>query len=110
MIEAERRKRQGRQYGRRLPGRDDRRRAETGGGGSSAGRIGDGGAGEKALRLKSCDEIGEKRGLAAEKMGGAGDVEHQAVRRSEGDQRRVALGPVGDRGKQGPCPRRRPRR
>ena len=34
--------------------------------------------------------------LAAEQMGAAGDVEHEAVGRIEADQRRVAVAPVGD--------------
>ena len=34
-------------------------------------------------------------------MGGTGDVEHQAIRRIEGDERGVALGPVGDGREQG---------
>ena len=37
-----------------------------------------------------------QRGLAAEQMGAAGDVEKQAVRRIQRHQRREAVAPVGD--------------
>ena len=42
-------------------------------------------------------QIARERRLAAEQMRAAGDVEQQAVRRIEPDQRRVAVAPVGDR-------------
>ena len=38
----------------------------------------------------------QQRGLAAEQMGAAGDVEKQAMRRIERHQRREAVAPVGD--------------
>ena len=68
---------------------------ETGGGGGGAGAVGDGDEGVEALAAKTGGNvIGEGR-LAAEEMGGAGNVEEEAVA-VEGDQRGVALGPVGD--------------
>ena len=50
----------------------------------------------EALSHDAGEKIGEERCLAAEEMGGTGDIEHQPIGRIEGDERRVALGPVGD--------------
>lgn len=41
------------------------------------------------------EKIAAERRLAAEEMGAAGHVEGQPVRRVEGDERRVAVGGVG---------------
>ena len=46
-------------------------------------------------RQRAAHEL-QQRGLAAEQMGAAGDVEKQAVRRIERHQRREAVAPVGD--------------
>ena len=51
----------------------------------------------KPSAVMRVDQIARQRRLAAEQMRAAGDVEHQAVRRIEPDQRRVAVAPVGDR-------------
>ena len=60
-------------------------------------RIGDRDARLITLRLKPPRQIGRERGLAAEQMRAAGNVEHQPVGRLEPDQRCVAVAPVGDR-------------
>ena len=62
----------------------------------AAGGVGDGGAGMETLRAKAGEEVAGERGFAAEQMGAAGDVEHQAVGEIEADERRVAVAPVGD--------------
>ena len=62
----------------------------------AARRIGDRGARGKALLAQPRQEIAGERRFAAEQMRAAGDVEKQAVRRIEADQRRVAVAPVGD--------------
>ena len=41
-------------------------------------------------------ERAQQRGLAAEQMGAAGDVEKESMRRIECDQRRKTVAPVGD--------------
>ncbi len=46
---------------------------------------------------KASGEVGDEGCLAAEEMGGAGNVEHQAGVAIERDERCVALGPGGDR-------------
>ena len=61
-----------------------------------AGRIGDGGAGAKALRGQSRQQVAGERRLTAEQMRAAGDVEKQAVGWIETDQRCIAVAPVGD--------------
>ena len=101
VIEAQGGKRERRDRRGRGADRDDAGQAEAGDGGGGAGRVGNRRAGEEALRLQPGNEIGAQRCLAAEKMRRAGDVEHQAVRRRQGHQRRVPLRPVGDRRKQG---------
>ena len=60
-------------------------------------RSGDRGARLQPARPKPPHEIARERLLAAEQMRAAGDVEQQAVRRIEPDQRRIAVAPVGDR-------------
>ena len=63
----------------------------------------DGGAlGDRDVRPKSpCGEAGDDVGghlrLAAEKVGAAGDVEEEAARRIEADERRVAVGSARER-------------
>ena len=56
----------------------------------------DGGARREAETVHARDEIVAQLLLAAEQMRAAADVEQDAVRRIGGDQRRVALAPVGD--------------
>ena len=63
----------------------------------AADRVGDRDARAKTLMREPRDQIAGQRRLAAEQMRAAGDVEQQAVRRIEADQRRVAVAPVGDR-------------
>ena len=53
----------------------------------------------KPWRVEAGEHVGHHRLFAAEEMGAAGDVEHQAVM-VERDERGVALGPVGDRGEE----------
>ena len=53
----------------------------------------------KPWRVEAGEHVGDHRLFAAEEMGAAGDVEHQAVM-VERDERGVALGPVGDRGEE----------
>ncbi len=57
---------------------------------------GDGGANGKALRTQYATHHPHQRGLAAEQMGAAGDIEKQAVRGIQRYQRREAVAPVGD--------------
>ena len=42
------------------------------------------------------DQIAGERRFAAEQMRATGDVEQQAIRRIEADQRRIAVAPIGD--------------
>ena len=73
-----------------LPGDMARQRARADRG------AGDRGAdGKAAPRQRAADDL-HQRGLAAEQMGAAGDVEEQAMRRIERHQRREAVAPVGD--------------
>jgi len=60
------------------------------------GRAGDGGADGKALRGQDVAHPPHHRGLAAEQMGAAGNVQKQAVRGIQRHQRRKAVAPVGD--------------
>ena len=60
------------------------------------GRAGDGGADGKTLRGQHVAHQPHHRGLAAEQMHAAGDVEQQAVRGIERHQRREAIAPTGD--------------
>ncbi len=69
--------------------------------GGGAGGVGDGGAGEEALRAEAGAELGDQGFLAAEEVGAAGDVEHQGGGTFIGDEGGVALGPVGDPVEQG---------
>ena len=57
---------------------------------------GDGGARCKAETRHAGEEIVAQLRFAAEQMGAAADVEQNAVGRIGGDERRVALAPVGD--------------
>ena len=57
---------------------------------------GDGGADGKALRGQRVAHQPHHRGLAAEQMHAAGDVEKQAMRGIQRHQRREAVAPVGD--------------
>ncbi len=98
-VEAERGEREGREHRRRLLDCDDRAGREPRRCRGGAGRAGDRGAGGEALRREAGEEVGDHRVFAAEEMCAAGHVEHQAVV-IERDERRVALGPVGDRGKE----------
>ncbi len=63
---------------------------------SAADRVGDGGAGRKALQPEALYDVAAEGGLAAEQMRATRDVEHQSVRRIEPDERRVAVAPVRD--------------
>jgi hypothetical protein len=63
----------------------------------AAGRIGNADARTQTLGGEPRDDIAGKRRLAAEEMGAAGDVEHDARGRIDPDQRGVAVAPVGDR-------------
>ena len=60
------------------------------------GGAGDGGADRKTLRGQHVAHQPHHRGLAAEQMHAAGDVEKQAVRGIERHQRREAVAPIGD--------------
>ncbi len=57
---------------------------------------GDGGADGKTLRGQHVTHQPHHRGLAAEQMGAAGDVEKQAMRGIKRDQGREAVAPFGD--------------
>ena len=57
---------------------------------------GDRGADGKTLHGQRVAHPPHHRGLAAEQMGAAGDVEKQAMRSIERHQRREAVAPVGD--------------
>ena len=57
---------------------------------------GDRGADGKTLPRQRAAHDLQQRGLAAEQMGAAGDVEKQPMRRIERHQRREAVAPVGD--------------
>ena len=57
---------------------------------------GDRGADGKAPPRQRAAYDPQQRGLAAEQMGAAGDVEEQPMRRIERHQRREAVAPVGD--------------
>ena len=67
-----------------------------------AGGGGDGAAHLKTLARETVKEVGEERffavimAMAGEKMRAAGDVEEQAVRKIERDERRIAVAPVGE--------------
>jgi len=61
--------------------------------------IGDRRPGSEALAPEPDEEVAAERRLAAEEMRRPGDVEHQPVA-GKGDERRVAVGPVGDPGKE----------
>lgn len=63
----------------------------------AARRIGDADARAQALGGEPRDDIAGERRLAAEEMGAAGDVEHDARGCVDPDQRGVAVAPVGDR-------------
>ena len=60
------------------------------------GGAGDGGADHKTLRGQNAAHEPHHRGLAAEQMRAAGDVEKQAVRGIERHQRGEAVAPIGD--------------
>ena len=60
------------------------------------GGAGDGGTDRKTLRGQHVAHQPHHRGLAAEQMHAAGDVEKQAVRRIERHQRGKAVAPFGD--------------
>ncbi len=60
------------------------------------GGAGDGGADRKTLRGQHVAQQPHHRGLAAEQMHTAGDVEKQAVRGIERHQRREAVAPTGN--------------
>ena len=62
----------------------------------AADRIGDGGAGVQTLGGEARKDVAAHGGFPTEQMGTAGDVEHEAVRCIEADQRRVTVAPVGD--------------
>ena len=95
-IEAQRRDRQ-RQHGRfGFAARDDAGLAIARDAPGAADRVGNRDAGVKPLMREPRDQIAGQRRFAAEQMRAAGDVEQQAVRRIEADQRRVAVAPVGD--------------
>ena len=80
-----------------LAGRDDRRRrVEAGGGPGRADGRRDGGARREAEAGHPRQQVVAQLLLAAEQMRAAADVEQDAVGRIGGDQRRVALAPVGD--------------
>lgn len=66
----------------------------------AAGGAGDGDASLQALRGKPGNDRVRECRLAAEEMSAAGDIEHQAGRRIERDQRGVAVAPIGDRRQQ----------
>ncbi len=57
---------------------------------------GDGGADGKTLSGQYTTHPSHHRGLAAEQMGTAGDVEKQAMRRIDRHQRRETIAPVGN--------------
>ncbi len=57
---------------------------------------GDGGMGGQAEACHPCEKVVAQPGLAAEQVRAAADVEQDAVGRIDGDERRVALAPVGD--------------
>ena len=97
--------RRDRQFGDRLrlaPIRNDAARAvmrqRPGGAGSGS----DGAAHFKTLTRETAEEIGEERRLAIvivatrEEMRAAGNIEEQAMRRIERDERRIAVAPVGE--------------
>ena len=95
-IDAQRRDRQ-RQHGRfGFAARDDARLAIARDAPGAADRVGDRDAGAQTLLREPRDQIAGERRLAAEQMRAAGDVEQQAIRRIEADQRRIAVAPVGD--------------
>ena len=60
------------------------------------GRAGDGGADRKPLRGQHVAHKPHHRGLAAEQMDTAGDVEQQAMRGIQRHQRREAVAPTGN--------------
>ena len=72
----------------------------------AAGHVGDGHARAQTQGGKPGDDIAAKRRLAAEEMGAAGHVEHDARGRIDPDQRGVAVAPVGDRLEQAQVGRR----
>ena len=57
---------------------------------------GDGGTRRQAEAGHARQQIVAQRGLAAEQMRAAADVEQDAVGRIDGDERRIAQAPVGD--------------
>ena len=63
----------------------------------AAGRVGDADARAQTLGGEPRDDIAGKRRLAAEEMGAAGDIEHDARGSIDPDQRGIAVAPVGDR-------------
>src|SRR5205085_677577 len=95
-IETQCRKRQRRKSG-RLLARADRGKSVACGGPGSPRRRGEPGAGIEALLAQSEGEVVEHRLLAAEQMGAARYVEEQAFGAVDGDQRRIAVAPVGQR-------------
>ena len=101
-IDAQRRDRQ-RQHGRfGFAARDDALFAIARDAPGAADRVGNRDAGAQALLREPRDQIAGERRFAAEQMRAAGDVEQQAIRRIEADQRRVAVAPVGDGFEQAP--------
>ena len=64
--------------------------------------VGDGNPRLETLMRQPRDEIAAHRRFAAEQMRAAANVEHQPVRRIETGERRIAVGPVGDRFEQAP--------
>ena len=64
--------------------------------GGGARRIGEAEGEREPLRRKARLDLADQPRLAAEEMGGAGDVEHQAVAPVERDERRIARAGVGE--------------
>ena len=91
----QRRERQGRKKIALIIGWGNCRLTETRGGGGRADGGGNGGAGRKAETGHPREEIVAKFLFAAEEMRAAADVEQNAVGRIGGEERRVALAPVG---------------
>ncbi len=95
-VSAERRHRQRPDRVGFLAGTDDAAMGMTGQRPRAYGRAGDGGADRKPLRGQDAAQQPHHRGLAAEQMRAAGDIEKQAVRGIERHQRGEAVAPTGN--------------
>ena len=95
-IDPQRRDRQTPHRGLGLTGRYDALLAIARDAPRTTGGVGHRDAGAQSLLREPADQVAGERRLAAEQVRATGDVEQQAIRRIETDQRRVAITPVGD--------------